>query len=76
MEREDKEFTLRAYYKSELAQLYCPGRSPSASLQTLYRWIQRNVQLKEELENVGYNKYRHCFLRKEVAVIVRFLGEP
>jgi hypothetical protein len=25
---------------------------------------------------LGYNKYRHSFLKQEVAVIVKYLGEP
>ena len=76
MNREEKEFTIRAYDKAELASLYSPGRNAATALQTLYRWIQRNTQLKEELEEAGYNKFRHSFLRHEVAIIVKHLGEP
>lgn len=76
MEQEEEKFIIRAYNKAELAELYSPGRNPAAALQTLYRWIQRNIPLKEELKEAGYNKFRHCFLRHEVAIIVRHLGEP
>lgn len=76
MNREEKEFTIRAYDKAELASLYSPGRNAATALQTLYRWIQRNTLLKEELEEAGYNKFRHSFLRHEVAIIVSHLGEP
>lgn len=30
----------------------------------------------QELEAVGYNKYRHSFLKQEVRIIVKYLGEP
>lgn len=76
MKTEEKEFTLRGYDKVELALLYSPRRNGATALQTLYRWIQRNPDLKQELEEIGYNKYRHRFLRQEVALIVAHLGEP
>ena len=76
MNNEENVFRIKAYSKYELAELYNPGRTAPAALQTLYRWIQRNTALKTELENVGYNKFRHCFLRQEVALIVKYLGEP
>ena len=31
---------------------------------------------REELNEAGYNKFRHSFLKHEVAIIVRHLGEP
>lgn len=76
MKTEEKEFIIRAYDKVELALLYSPRRNDAAALQTLYRWIQRNAVLKHELKEIGYNKYRHRFLRQEVALIVAYLGEP
>ncbi|MCD7923304.1 DUF4248 domain-containing protein [Phocaeicola sp.] len=76
MSKEEKVFTIRAYDKAELAELYSPKRNTAAALQTLYRWIQKNITLKEELNKIGYNKYRHSFLKQEVAVIIRHLGEP
>ena len=76
MDKEEKAFTIRAYDKAELAELYNPERNTAAALQTLYRWIQKDITLKEELAQMGYNKYRHRFLKQEVAVIIRHLGEP
>ena len=32
--------------------------------------------MMDELNALGYNKYRHSFLTLEVAVIVKYLGEP
>ena len=70
------EFDLRAYTKMELAELYSPHSQDQAALQNLYRWMKRCHPLMEELHAMGYNKYRHSFLKQEVAVIVKYLGEP
>ena len=67
---------MKSYTKAELAQLYSPHSEPPAALQTLYRWMRRNDSLMSELEAVGYNKYRHSFLKQEVEIIVKYLGEP
>ena len=67
MKKEEETFAIRTYDKAELASLYCPGREPGAALQNLYRWI---------LNATGYNKYRHCYLKQEVEIIVKYLGEP
>ncbi len=75
MNQEEKAFIIRAYDKAELAELYSPGRTAAAALQTLYRWMRRNMLLQEELNEAGYNKFRHSFLKHEVAIIVRHLWE-
>lgn len=69
-------FRLKAYTKVELAQLYSPHSQEATALQNLYRWMKRNTSLMEELQGLGYNKYRHSFLKQEVQVIVKYLGEP
>ena len=66
MNQEEKAFIIRAYDKAELAELYSPGRTAAAALQTLYRWMRRNMLLQEELNEAGYNKFRHSFLKHEV----------
>ena len=82
MKKEEETFAIRTYDKAELASLYCPGREPGAALQNLYRWIRRIPRLTEELNATGYvlfpgyNKYRHCYLKQEVEIIVKYLGEP
>lgn len=75
-EMEEKQFILRGYDKVELALLYSPRCNDAAALQTLYRWIQKNEALKQGLADMGYNKYRHRFLKQEVELIVSHLGEP
>ena len=76
MNQEEKASIIRAYDKAEQAELYSPGLTAAAALQTLYRWMRRNMLLQEELNEAGYNKFRHSFLKHEVAIIVRHLGEP
>ena len=70
------EFKVKAYMKLELAALYSPHSQDSTALQNLYRWMKRNHSLMKELQALGYNKYRHSFLKQEVEVIVKYLGEP
>ena len=70
------EFQLRGYIKAELAQLYSPHSQESTALKNLYRWMKRNHLLMAELEAIGYNKHRHSFLKREVGIIVKYLGEP
>lgn len=71
-----EEFKLQAYTKADLAQLYSPHSQEATALQNLYRWMKRNQPLMSELEAIGYNKYRHSFLKREVGIIVKYLGEP
>lgn len=69
-------FQLQSYTKVDLARLYSPHSAEAAALQTLYRWMRRNPSLMAELSAVGYNKHRHSFLKQEVGIIVKYLGEP
>lgn len=75
-EKLDKKFEIRAYDKIELALLYCPGRTAEAAGKTLWRWMNKCDALMAELEKIGYDVSRHRFLKKEVELIVRHLGEP
>ena len=69
-------FVIKAYTKAELAALYNPGLPPVLALQQLYRWMRKCRPLVEALEQSGYNKYRHSFLKREVVLITKYLGEP
>lgn len=73
---EDKKFELRAYDKIELALLYCPGRTAEAAGKTLWRWMKKCDPLMAALAEIGYDMSRHRFMKKEVELIVRYLGEP
>lgn len=73
---EETSFKVRSYSKVELAMLYNPEQCVTVALKTLSRWVQANPDLRKELENMNYNKYRRSFTPKEVHVIVRYLGAP
>lgn len=75
---EDNEgaFCPRAYRKNELARLYFPQADKKMALQGLSRWIKQCAELEKALEASGYNKKRKFFLKAEVEIIVKFLGEP
>lgn len=72
----EPDFIIRSYTKIELAQLYSPGREPDAALQNLYRWIRKCTTLASELEQMGYDKHRHSFFKREVETIHKHLGDP
>lgn len=74
--KQETDFIIRSYTKVELAQLYSPGREPAAALQNLYRWMRKCTPLITELRQLGYDKHRHSFLKREVETICKHLGEP
>lgn len=73
---DEKKFVIRVYRKEELAMLYNPGKCVTPALLCFYRWMRMNHKLMNELEAVGYNKFRHSFTPLEVRIIVKYLGEP
>lgn len=75
-EKNLKEFEIRMYLKADLAQLYCPNHSPILALQNLKRWMRKCTPLMAELAAAGYDKRRHWFLKKEVHIIWKYLGDP
>ena len=75
-ERQEDSFTLRSYRKQELAMLYFPDVTKEAASKNLRRWITQCSALYQELISIGYDKYRKYYLRNEVRLIVRYLGEP
>lgn len=65
------EFKITTYGKQELAQLY------NVSWRTMKNWIERNRQLKDDLEAAGYNNTKcHTFTPHQVGIIIQYLGEP
>ena len=62
-------FKLQSYTKADLALLYSPHSETATAVQNLYRWMKRNDSLMTELAAVGYNKFRHSFLKQEVQII-------
>lgn len=51
-------------------------RSPETARRNLYRWMYRCPSIREGLAALGHDKHRKFFLKPEVEVIVRGLGEP
>lgn len=73
---EETGFRLRVYRKNELARLYFPQADKKGALQGLSRWIKHCAELEKALKAAGYDKNRKFYLKPEVALIVKFLGEP
>lgn len=73
----ESSFPLRSYAKSELAMLYFPTTPlPRTATNHLMNWIRRCTPLIRELEKLGYRKTSKWFSRREVALIIEYLGEP
>lgn len=72
----EEEFHLHAYRKQDLAMLYFPDLSKTSAVRNLRRWIVQCPGLCRALEEVGYDIYRKFYSRKEVELIVEYLGRP
>ena len=68
-----KEFTIRAYGRMELAQLYSPELTDIAAYRKMKKWIERCHGLQQRL---GYQPEHRSYTPLEVRVIVDALGEP
>jgi len=73
---EEKEFKIRAYGYSELAQLYLPNVHPKSAANQFRKWIYYNPKLLEALKECAYKKRTKIFTPVQVTVIIKFLGEP
>jgi len=71
-----KEYRIRPYSKSELAQAYAPDICPRAALNRLLLWIKTNRRLTEALAQTDYRPAQRIFTSRQVALIFEFLGEP
>ena len=75
-ESETYRFEIKAYLKSDLAQLYFPCLSAEAALRKLRRWINFNPSLHHELYEGPEGKNDQIFSKRQVAVLVKYLDEP
>ena len=73
---EDEPFHIRIYRKQELAMMYFPDVSKESACRNLRRWIQHCKDLYSRLEEIGYDKHRQFYLKREVRLIIEYLGEP
>ena len=69
-------FQIRVYRKNELAMMYFPMASKETAIRCFRRWLVRNSCLMSDLLSIGYDKHRQHLLKPEVALIVKYLGEP
>ena len=73
---EEEPFHLHAYRKSELARMYCPDLNKASATRNLRRWIGNCQELCDKLNELGFDKNRKFYLRREVQLIVEYLGLP
>lgn len=71
-----EEFKVRAYGKTELAQLYMPNSEPRCACKILQRWFNINPELTEELNRAGYKKHQKILTPRQVKIIIKYIGEP
>lgn len=70
------EIPVKAYSKSELAQLYNPSMCCRSAMRTLRKWISLNKELSAALCATGYRSTQHIFTPHQVELIFLFLGKP
>ena len=71
-----KEFEIRQYGRTELAQLYSPEITPESAWKKLKQWIDHYPGLDERLRTLRYHPRQRIFTPAQVAVIVEAIGEP
>lgn len=76
MKKQDFDFIVRAYGRTELAQMYSPELLPESAYRRLRRWIAYNPQLRSRFMKDGRMEKRRVFTPAEVRMIVDCLGEP
>lgn len=70
-------FRIRPYSKRELAMLYFPmTKRPSAAVANLRNLMMGCKELMDELKACRYSSHCRLLTRRQVAVIVDYLGEP
>ena len=72
----EKEYRIRPYYKSELAEAYAPFLTTHSALNRLALWIDLNAPLSKALAETGYRRTQRIFTSRQVALIFEYLGEP
>ena len=71
-----KEFEIRQYGRTELAQFYSPDITPESAWKKLKQWIGHYPGLDGRLRTLGYHPRQRIFTPAQVAVIVEAIGEP
>lgn len=76
MTQKQGDFIIRAYGRTELAQMYLPHLSPSRAWRKLQDWISVAPGLEQELLKSGYRQSQRMWTPRQVKAIVEALGEP
>ena len=71
-----KEFKIRQYGRTELAQLYSPTITPGAAWKKLKTWIDFYPGLNQQLRTLGYHHRQRIFTPAQVKAITDAIGEP
>jgi hypothetical protein len=70
-------FKIRPYTKRDLARMYFPDTASDESAVTNLRNLMlRNPHLLAELDEALYRSRDKVFTPRQVAILVRYLGEP
>lgn len=72
----EQNFKIRAYGRTELAQMYSPHLSPNAAWRKLKQWIDLYPGLALHLCEMGCSKNMRTWPPSAVRLIVEALGEP
>ena len=72
----ETEFSIRAYGRTELAQLYLPRLSAGAAYQKLRQWIALSPGLQDRLRAMGDDGTCRTWTPAQVREIVMAIGEP
>jgi hypothetical protein len=73
---DEKEWPVRPYSESELAQAYAPDISTKAALKRLALWMKINRPLSKALKESGYTPNQRLFTSRQVGLIFEYLGVP
>lgn len=72
----EEEFKIHTYLKADLAHLYNPNMPIVSAMRKLRRWIRRNEDLYDKMYESKEGKNDHAYTRRQVQLIVTYLGEP
>ncbi len=67
---------MKAYYFSELAQLYFPNSTIRSAVYQLHQWINLNNELKQELTTLHYVTRQRSLTPLQIQAIFKYIGEP
>ena len=62
--------------KGDLAQMYSPCVCRKSALRLLNKYIHRAKGLLPALEATGYSHAARSFTRKQLGLIIDYIGEP